>query len=151
MPRDRRRPEAIVKDIRLAAKFLNFAPAVTVSARTGLRVMKIFKMVDEVHRQYLSRLGTGRLNRIFETAVQQNPPPMHRGRRLKFYYATQVGTKPPSFLCFVNYPEAVHFSYRRYLVNRIREDAGLSQTPIRLVFRKREGRAQKRTGRRARR
>jgi GTP-binding protein len=148
---NRRRADEILEKVRTEAKFLSFAPTITVSALTGLRVMKIFKMVDAVYRQYLQRLGTGRLNRIFETAVQQTPPPMHRGRRIKFYYATQVAVKPPSFLCFVNYPEAVHFSYRRYLVNRIREDAGLSQTPVRLLFRKREGRPQKRTGRRARR
>jgi GTP-binding protein len=148
---NRRGADEALEKVRTEAKFLSFAPTVTVSALTGLRVMKIFKIVDAVYRQYLQRLGTGRLNRIFETAVQQTPPPMHRGRRIKFYYATQVGVKPPSFLCFVNYPEAVHFSYRRYLVNRIREDAGLSQTPVRLLFRKREGRPKKGAGRRTRR
>jgi GTP-binding protein len=148
---DRRVSETMVRDIRRTAKFLSFAPTVTVSALTGLRVMKIFKRVDDVYQQYLRRLGTGRLNRILETAVRQTPPPLHRGRRIKFYYATQVAVKPPSFLFFVNYPEAVHFSYKRYLINRIREEADLRQTPIRLLLRKREGRPRKGAGRRARR
>jgi GTP-binding protein len=72
-------------------------------------------------------------------ALQANEPPLHRGHRLKFYYTTQVGTKPPTFVSFVNYPDAVHFSYKRYIVNQIREGAGLDQTPLRLLFRQRSG------------
>ncbi|MFZ0611203.1 MAG: ribosome biogenesis GTPase Der, partial [Desulfobacterales bacterium] len=69
-----------------------------------------------------------------------NTPSLHRGRRIKFFYATQIAVKPPTIVCFVNYPEAVHFSYQRYLVNRIRHDSGLDKTPVRLFFRKRERR-----------
>ncbi len=126
--------------LRTEAKFLNFAPSLTISALTGLRVSKIFKLVDEVYSQYVQRIGTGKLNQMLKQALEKNEPSLHKGKRLKFYYATQISSKPPTFVCFVNYPEAVHFSYQRYLVNQIREQAGLDQTPIRIIFRQRSGR-----------
>ena len=128
------------EDLRAAAKFLAFAPVLTLSALTGQRVQRIFKLVDEVHAQYITRVTTGRINRILEQALAENEPSLHRGRRIKFYYATQAATRPPTFIMFVNYPEAVHFSYQRYLVNRLREGTGLHATPIRLVLRQRSGR-----------
>jgi GTP-binding protein len=132
----------------MRAKFLAFAPAMTISALTGLRVSKIFKMVDEVYYQYRQRIVTGQLNRILETATAKNPPPLHRGKPLKFYYITQVGTRPPTFVCFVNYPQAVHFSYKRFLINQIREQAGLDKTPIRIMMRERDRRKQSKRKRR---
>jgi GTP-binding protein len=142
---------AVTEQLREAAKFLSFAPIVTVSAHTGQRVERIFPPVQTVYRQYNTRMGTGQLNRIVEKAVQTNVPPMFRGRRLKFYYATQVSSRPPTFVLFVNYPDAVHFSYRRYLLNQIREAAGLTQTPLRLLFRPRSGKGESRpSGRPAR-
>ena len=126
--------------LREASKFLSFAPILTLSALTGLRTRRIFPLVDDVFDQYAGRLGTGQTNRILERAVETNEPPMHRGKRLKFYYGTQVGTKPPTFVIFVNAPEAVHFSYRRYLTNQIRQQTGLNHTPLRLVFKQRSGR-----------
>jgi GTPase len=125
--------------LRMEAKFLSFAPMITISALTGQRVFKIFDLVEDVFKQYTLRVGTGQLNRIFEQAIERNEPSLYRGRRLKFYYATQVSTGPPTFVCFVNYPDAVHFSYRRYLINQIRDKAGLDNTPIRIIFRKRTG------------
>jgi len=125
--------------LRMEAKFISFAPIITISALTGQRVFRIFDIVEEVFKQYTLRVGTGQLNRIFEQAIIQNEPSLYRGRRLKFYYATQVSTRPPTFVCFVNYPDAVHFSYRRYLMNQIRVKAGLDKTPIRIIFRKRIG------------
>jgi len=125
--------------LRMQAKFLSFAPLTTISALTGQRVFKIFDIVEEVFKQYKLRMGTGQLNRIFEQAILQNEPSLYRGRRLKFYYATQISTRPPTFVCFVNYPDAVHFSYKRYLMNQIRDKAGLDKTPIRIIFRKRTG------------
>jgi GTP-binding protein len=124
----------------MRAKFLSFAPMLTVSARTGRRVPRIFEQVDEVYEQYCRRIGTGQLNRIFETALEKNPPSLHRGRPVKFYYATQVGSKPTTILAFVNHPEAVHFSYKRYLLNQLREHTGLDKVPIRLILRQRERR-----------
>lgn len=124
-------------ELRIKSKFLNYAPAISISAKTGLRVKKIFPVIQEVYRQYTTRIGTGKLNRILENAVAQNEPSLVRGRRIKFYYFTQVSVAPPSFVCFVNYPEHVHFSYTRFLINRIREETGLDKTPIRLFCRKR--------------
>jgi GTP-binding protein len=129
--------------LRMEAKFLKFAPVMTISALTGLRVLKIFGMVDEVYSQYTLRTGTGQLNKIFERAIDRNEPSLYRGRRLKFYYVTQVSTGPPTFVCFVNYPDAVHFSYKRYLINQIRDGTGLDKTPVRIIFRKRTGKGKK--------
>ncbi|MFC1828500.1 ribosome biogenesis GTPase Der [Thermodesulfobacteriota bacterium] len=126
-------------DLKMSAKFLTFAPFLTISALTGLRVTKIFKLVDEVYTQYNARVGTGQLNRMLERAIDRTEPSLHRGKRLKFYYITQASEKPPTFVCFVNYPEGVHFSYRRYLINQIREGTGLAKTPIRIIFRQRKG------------
>jgi GTP-binding protein len=127
-------------DLRMQAKFLSFAPAMTISALTGQRVAKIFKLVDDVYDQYAKRIGTGQLNRILETSMAKNPPPLHRAKPIKFYYITQVSTGPPTVVCFVNYPAAVHFSYKRYLINQIREHTGLDKTPIRILFRQRKNR-----------
>jgi len=127
----------IKEDIRYQAKYLSFAPILTISALTGRRVPKIFEFADAVYDQYTRRIGTGPLNRIIEAATTRTEPSMHHGRRLKFYYAAQTGTRPPTFVCFVNYPEGVHFSYQRYLINQIREAAGLDMVPIRLWLRKR--------------
>ena len=107
--------------LRYQAKFLNFAPAMTISALTGLRVRKIFKQVDEVYDQYARRITTGQLNKFLERAIKKNEPSLHRGKRIKFYYAAQISTKPPTIVCFVNYPQAVHFSYKRYLINQLRQ------------------------------
>ncbi len=127
-------------DLRHDARFLSYAPFVTVSAKTGKRVQRLFPLIDEVYEQYCTRVPTGPLNRIVEDAVQRHEPPLHRGRRLKFYYATQVSTKPPTFVLFVSYPDAVHFSYRRFLTNHIRMETGLDKVPIRVYFRERDRR-----------
>ena len=129
-----------LENLRISAKFLHFAPAMTISALTGQRVHKIFNEVNDVYAQYTGRIGTGRINKIMEEALAAKEPSLHQGRRIKFYYTTQVSTKPPTFVSFVNYPDAVHFSYQRYLINRIREKAGLTKTPLRLYFRPRSGR-----------
>ena len=125
--------------LRMEAKFLQFAPAITISALTGQRVNRIFKLVNDVYAQYITRISTGPLNKILERAVERNEPPLHKGKRLKFYFATQVTAKPPTFVLFANYPDAVHFSYRRYLTNKIREGAGLDITPLKVMFRQRTG------------
>jgi GTP-binding protein len=138
--KDTKTAKEYIDRLRFEAKFLSFAPVMTISALTGQRVNKIFNIVDDVYHQYTQRLGTGKLNRILERAMDRNEPSLHRGRRLKFFYVTQISTGPPSFVCFVNYPEGVHFSYKRYLVNQIRAETGLDKTPLRLFFRQRKGR-----------
>ena len=140
VPKDRRTGVRYQQRLREQAKFLSFAPAATVSALTGQRIHKVFELVDQVYEQYQRRIGTGQLNRIFEQALKKNIPSLHRGKRIKFYYAVQVAVKPPTILCFVNYPQAVHFSYQRYLINQLRQETGLNKTPIRLVLRQRERR-----------
>ncbi len=130
------------------AKFMRFAPVLTISALTGLRVKRIFDLIDQVWQQYTARINTGQVNRIIERALRQTEPPLHKGRRLKFNYTTQVAAKPPTFVCFVNHPEAVHFSYQRYLLNQIREATGLDKTPLRLIFRAKTGRRSYSSGRR---
>jgi GTP-binding protein len=137
--KDPRTEQQYREQLRMAAKFLHFAPVLTISARTGQRVSKIFHLAETVYRQYTTRIGTGQVNRIVENAVEKTAPALHHGRRIKFYYATQTSSRPPTVVCFVNYPEAVHFSYRRYLVNQIREQTGLDRTPIRLILRQRKG------------
>jgi len=141
--KDSRTVKLYYERLREQAKFLSFAPAITISALTGQRVTKVFKLVDEVYEQYQRRIGTGQLNKILEQAIEKNEPSLYRGRRIKFYYAAQISAKPPTIVCFVNYPQAVHFSYQRYLINQLREQAGLDSTPIRLILRQREGRKKK--------
>jgi len=136
---DENAQKRFMDQLRMQSKFLSFAPAMTVSALTGLRTHKIFDMVESIYKEYSYRINTGLLNRIVEDAVFRTAPPLHKGKRLKFYYATQISIKPPTIVCFVNYPDAVHFSYKRYLVNQIREIAELEKTPINLEFRERSG------------
>ena len=126
-------------DLKNAAKFMSYSPAMTISALTGHKVKKIFPAVKEIYNQYHTRIGTGQFNRILEDAVGANEPSLVKGRRIKFYYGTQVSSGPPTFVCFVNYPEEVHFSYTRYIVNQIRLATGLDKTPIRLFLRQRTG------------
>lgn len=127
------------EDLQYQASYMSYAPFLTISALTGRRVPKIFEAIEAVHEQFSMRCATGPLNRIITDATDQNEPSLFRGRRLKFFYATQIASKPPTFVCFVNYPEGVHFSYQRYLVNRLRESLGLDKVPIRLFLRKRSG------------
>ncbi|MBN1843423.1 MAG: ribosome biogenesis GTPase Der [Deltaproteobacteria bacterium] len=127
-----------VQKVKDRLKFMSFAPVSTISALTGQRTFQIFDLVDAVYQQYATRVSTGPLNRIVKTIVSRNEPSIYRGRRVKFYYSTQTSAAPPTFVCFVNYPEGIHFSYERYMINELREALGLDKTSIRLIFRKRE-------------
>lgn len=122
-----------------SARFLQYAPLLTVSAKTGQRIQKIFPLIEQVFVQYTTRIGTGALNRVFKEATERTEPPLHKGRRIKFYYVTQISERPPTIVAFVNYPDAVHFSYQRYLLNQIRSQTGLDMTPLRIYFRLRTG------------
>ena len=137
---ERKSVKKYMEDLRDKAKFLSYAPAMTVSALTGQRCHKILDEVVKIHKEYCHRINTGVLNRIIEDAVYRTEPSLHKGKRLKFFYATQVATKPPSFVCFVNFPNAVHFSYKRYLLNQLRQMIPLEKTPIKLFFREKTGR-----------
>lgn len=127
-----------VDHIRRDFKFLAFAPIVFVSAKSGQRLGRIMEEVDAVMGQYSRRVTTSELNRVFREATDAHHAPLAQGRRVKFYFATQVGTKPPSFVMFTNQPDGIHFSYERYLTNKLREAFGFAGTPLRLLFRGRE-------------
>ncbi|MCF8142615.1 MAG: ribosome biogenesis GTPase Der [Deltaproteobacteria bacterium] len=119
-------------------KFVPFAPQIRVSALTGERVMKLFEKIDTVFDQFSSRIGTGVVNRVIQKVIEKHAPPRSGEQgRLKFFYATQTRTRPPTFVAFVNRPEMIHFSYERFLINQLREEFGLTSTPIRMTFKKR--------------
>jgi GTP-binding protein len=125
-------------EIRRALRFVAYAPLVFVSAMTGQRVRKAMDLALEVQRSRTARVPTGELNRLISEAVSKHSPPSKRGKRLKIYYATQVGTAPPGFVFFVNDPRLVHFSYERYLENQLRRSFGFEGSPVRMVFRRRK-------------
>jgi GTP-binding protein len=137
--RDGKALKRLTETLRMDAKFLSFAPVTTVSAKTGQRIQRVFPLVDQVYTQYTARITTGQLNKAMDKALTRTEPSMHKGTRLKFYYATQVSSRPPTFVSFVNFPGGVHFSYQRYLVNQIREAFSLDKTPVRLILRQRTG------------
>jgi GTP-binding protein len=127
-----------VDRIRTEFKYLSFAPIVFVSALTGQRTGKIMAEVEKVMAQYCKRVSTSELNRVLKEAVEHHHPPLSGGKRVKFYYASQVGTKPPSFVFFTNSNAEMHFSYERYLANSLRQAFDFSGAPLRLMFRGRE-------------
>jgi len=118
-------------------RFLDYVPALFVSALTGQRVDQVLPTALRVQEERLIRIPTAELNRILQEAVARHAPPSKAGQRLKFYYVTQARVDPPTFVFFVNDPRLVHFSYERYLENRLREHYGFLGTPLRLSFRKR--------------
>jgi len=130
--------ENFERKVRHRLKFLEFAPIITVSAKSGMRIDKILPQTEKVFLEYSKRITTSQLNDCFEKAIQRNPMSSYRGKFLKMFYATQIKSKPPTFKCFLNFPEAIHFSYRRYLVNSIRKKFGLMGTPIRLILSRKE-------------
>lgn len=130
--------EQFKKEIKTDLAFMDYVPMLFISAKTGQRVLKVMEYVDLVHEQSMRRITTGTLNDILSEAIMANEPPSDKGRRLKIYYATQVAIKPPTFVLFVNEPDIMHFSYKRYLENYLRKSFGLTSTPIRLLVRKRE-------------
>ena len=122
-------------EIRRDLSYMTYAPVVFLSALTGQRVDKLFEVIQEVHKQNTSRVTTGTLNSVLAEATARVQPPTDKGRRLKIYYMTQAGTKPPHFVIFCNDARLFHFSYQRYLENQIREVFGLQGTPIRITIR----------------
>ncbi len=123
--------------IRAEAPFLDFAPVVSISARTGQRVERVLELAVDVWAERRRRVPTAELNRVIGDAAARQEPPAVKGRRPKLFYATQVGVAPPTFVFFAREAGSVHFSYRRYLENRLRDAFGFIGTPIRLVFRER--------------
>jgi GTPase len=123
--------------IRNEVPFLDFAPILSISAKTGQRVGRVLEAAVDIWAERRKRVSTGELNRMLTTATERTPPPPVRGRRPKIFYATQAAVAPPTFVFFASDGSAVHFSYRRYLENQLRETFGFDGTPIKLVFRDR--------------
>ena len=117
--------------------FMDYVPMLFISALTGQRVNKVMELADYAHQKNSTRISTGTLNDILSEAVMSTEPPSDKGRRLKIYYGTQVSTRPPTFALFVNEPDIMHFSYKRYLENYLRKSFELDATPIRILVRKR--------------
>jgi len=127
-----------LKRIRNQFLFLDYAPIVFVSAKTKKRLHTLIPMIKLVSENHSLRVQTNVLNDVIMDAVAMNPTPTDKGKRLKIYYITQVSVKPPTFVLFVNDPELLHFSYERFLENRIRDAFGFLGTPIRIIPRARK-------------
>lgn len=117
--------------------FMSYAPIIFISAKTGQRLDVLFETIKMTANSNSMRISTGTLNDLLSQAVTRVQPPSDKGRRLKIYYMTQASTKPPTFVCFVNSAQLFHFSYQRYIENRIRETFGLEGTPVHFVIRER--------------
>ena len=126
------------KKIRDVLSFVPYAEIIFISALTGQRTRKIFDLLETVIQNHAMRIQTGVLNEILMEAVALQQPPSDKGKRLKLFYMTQVSTKPPTFVLFVNKKELMHFSYQRYIENRIRDTFGFAGTPIRIFIRERK-------------
>ena len=129
--------EKMRKEVLGGFAFMQYAPILFISALTGQRTNQIFELINNVYRQSCMRITTGMLNNILADAQARMQPPTDKGRRLKIYYMTQTSVRPPNFVVFCNSRELFHFSYQRYLENRIRAVFGLEGTPIRMVIRQR--------------
>lgn len=123
--------------------FMSYAPIIFISAKTGQRLDRLFELIKYVDEQNSMRISTGKLNDILAEATSRVQPPTDKGRRLKIYYMTQASTRPPTFVCFVNKKDLFHYSYQRYLDNRIREVFGLEGTPTKMLIRERESKYDK--------
>jgi len=137
IPKDTYTMEQFTQQVRQDLNFMPYVPVLYISAKTGQRVDQVLPTALRVHEERLVRLSTSQLNQVIQKAQDKHPAPSHAGRQLKIYYGTQVRSDPPTFLLYVNDPQLAHFTYQRYLENRIRETYGFLGTPIRLVFRAR--------------
>ena len=133
--KDGKTMEKMREEVRQGLSFMPYAPILFISALTGQRVDRLFELINYVNDQAGTRITTGMLNSVLADAQTRVQPPTDKGRRLKIYYMTQAGTRPPHFVCFCNDARLFHFSYQRYLENQIRSAFGLEGTPIRMTIR----------------
>ena len=138
--------EKYKKEVYEKLKYLSYAPIIFISALTGQRVDKLFDMINEVKEQNSKRITTSVLNQVINEAIAIVQPPSDKGKRLKIFYGTQVATRPPTFVIFVNNKDLFHFSYERYLVNQIRKEFGLVGTPVRIIAREKLEKEAKKEG-----
>ncbi|MFW5648457.1 MAG: ribosome biogenesis GTPase Der [Candidatus Alkaliphilus sp. MAG34] len=138
--KDNKTMSEFMREIRNELSYIIYAPVLFISALTGQRVNKILEEVKNVAAQNSKRVSTGTLNEVIGEAMLLNQPPSDKGRRLRIFYATQVSIRPPTFILFINDKDLMHFSYLRYLENKIRENFGFEGTPIRFILRQKTGR-----------
>ena len=136
--KDEKTMNLFTEQIREHFLFLDYAPIVFVSAKTKQRVHNILPVIKRVSENHGMRIQSSILNEVIEDSIARNPAPTDKGKRLRIYYATQVAIKPPTFVVFVNEPEMMHFSYERFLENRIRDTFDFEGTPIRMITRARD-------------
>jgi GTP-binding protein len=130
------------KKIKDTLSFMPYAEFIFISAKTGQRMSKLFELIDMVRENQTLRVATGVLNEIMTEAVALQQPPSDKGKRLRLYYMTQVAVKPPTFVIFINDKELTHFSYTRYLENKIRDAFGFKGTSLKFIYRERSGKEQ---------
>lgn len=135
--KDDRTMRDFTKKLREKLSYMDYAEYLFLSAKTGQRLTKLFPLIDMVHQNQMLRVKTGLLNEIMMKAAAMKQPPSDKGKHLRLFYITQVSVRPPSFVIFVNDRELMHFSYTRYLENRIREAFGFRGTPLRFIIRER--------------
>ena len=133
--KDNNTTEKYKKEIYNRLSYLNYAPIIFISAKTGQRVNKLFELINQVAANNAMRVNTSVINQVLNEAIALVQPPTDKGKRLKIFYMTQASTKPPTFVVFVNDKELFHFSYERYLINQLRKEFGLQGTPIRMIVR----------------
>ncbi len=131
---NKKRQEAVMLEVARLLPFLGFAPILNVSALTGYGIKRLFPVIGSVFRQFQATFPTSALNRLLQDAIDAHSPPIYKNKRLKFYYTSQIGTCPPKFVVMTNSYKGVHFSYKRYLINKFREGLGLDKVPIQLIF-----------------
>jgi GTP-binding protein len=136
--KDIRNKKQFLEDVRYQLKYLSFAPIIPVSAQTGFGREKLLNTIHQVYRQYTRRVDTGPLNQALKKILAGHSLPLKGGQPVKIYFATQVEIKPPTFVFFANYPENIHFSYQRYIANKLREIFQFENCPIRIVLKKRD-------------
>lgn len=127
--------EEYEKRVKEGLAYMQYAPVLFISAKTGQRVNKLYELIDYVYSQYSIRISTGVLNDLLNQACAMVQPPSDKGRRLKVYYMTQAGSKPPVFILFVNSAKLMHYSYQRYIENQLRKSFGFDGTPIKFILR----------------
>lgn len=135
-----RQRQLLLEQVQHGLEFMSYVPILPLSVQTGHHLDQIFPLIHEIYEQSCTRLGTAELNNMFKEIVAWHAPPRYRHRTVRFYYITQAEILPPTFIVFVNYPAGMPESYRRYLVNQLRERLGLSYAPLRLFFKGRERR-----------
>ena len=131
---DKQKQNEVLAEVGRQLPFIGFAPLLTVSALNGFGVKRLFPTIGSVYRQYSATFSTSAVNNLLRDAVENHSPPIYKNKRLKFYYTSQIGTCPPKFVVMSNSTKGVHFSYKRYLINRYREGLGLDKVPIQMIF-----------------